>query len=357
MIGESEAIQELKKKISIVAPSSTPVLILGETGTGKELVLNELHRQSARSKNNLVKVNCAAIQDTLLESELFGHVKGAFTDASTKKLGKLQIADRGTLVLDEISNMSYAIQAKILRVVENQQFEMVGGTESFNINTRFISASNKDLLQLIDQNKFREDLYYRLSTITLTIPPLRDRIEDIPLLVKYYVTHYMEKYIKQDIIKSVSTRALEKLYSYHWPGNVRELKSVLEQAVLFCETKQITEELIILNRKNTGDLNTFNPPTFISKSIGDLDAFDSQKLITYMVRHLSTNGYSKKMTDAIEDIELAWIEHSLGNSDYVQQEAAKLMGISKRMLCYKIKKHRQRTGREIINGLSTISKE
>jgi len=340
IVGKSEAIKEVKEKIKLVAPSSIPVLVLGETGVGKELVADELHRQSARIRNKLVKVNCAAIQDSLLESELFGHVKGAFTDASTRKLGKLHIADQGTLVLDEISNMSWAVQAKILRVVENQQFEMVGGTESFHINTRFISLSNKDMITLINQNKFRDDLFYRLNTTTIQVPTLRDRLEDIPLLVKHYVTIFRERYNKQRTIKSFSKAAIEKLQHYLWPGNIRELKSVLEQAVLFCFDDQIKEDHILFHKKDAVLASTI--PT------------DTKKLITHTVEHLSTNGYTNKMTEALEDIELEWILRSLKKTGFVQKAAACELGISKSKLHYKLQRYRERTGKEIGHGIQTI---
>lgn len=340
IIGESEAILELKEKIAVIAPSSASVIVFGETGTGKELIANELHNQSERRKYKLVKVNCAAIQDTLLESELFGHVKGAFTDASTKKLGKMQIADGGTLVLDEISNMSWTIQAKILRAVENQQFEMVGGTESFKIDTRFVSLSNQDMLEMVEQNKFRQDLFYRLSTVTLTVPPLRERKADIPALTRHFVTFYREKYGKEHIIKTVSTAALDKLISYHWPGNIRELRNLLEQTVLFCFEEKITEEMIKFNNK-------YNP---LNSSVS------SKELITHTVQHLSTNGYHKQMQRALDDIELTWIENCLKQTDNVQKTAAKLMGVSPRVMCYKLKYHRERTGKEIGHGVSAIPK-
>jgi transcriptional regulator with GAF, ATPase, and Fis domain len=305
---------------------------MGETGTGKELIANELHRQSARIKNALIKVNCAAIQDTLLESELFGHVKGAFTDAHNKKIGKLQLADEGTLVLDEISNMSWAIQAKILRAVDNQQFEMVGGTTTHNVNARIVSISNKDLMKLVNQHKFRDDLFYRLSTVTLIVPPLRERLEDIPLLTRHYINMYRERYKKKHIIKSVALPAIEKLQQYFWPGNIRELKNVLEQAVLFCSEKQISDKHILFSGMRS-------VPT------------GGQILIEHIVENLSTNGYNGKMTEALEDIEYEWICYCMKKVDYVQKDAANLMGISRRMIHYKIQKHQQRTGKEIGYGV------
>lgn len=335
IVGESPVIRDLKEKITVIAPSPASILIIGETGTGKELIANELHKQSHRAKKALVKVNCAAIQDTLLESELFGHVKGAFTDAHTKKIGKFQVADGGTLVLDEIANMSLAIQAKILRAVENQQFEMVGGTETHKINTRLISISNKDIVALINQHKFREDLFYRLNTITITIPPLRERIVDIPLLTKHYVNLYKERYNKKHTIHKVSIKAIEKLERYLWPGNIRELKNVLERAVLFCSEEQITENHIALS-------GTRMVPA------------DGFPLISHIVENLSTNGYNARMVAALEEIELTWICRYLRKARFVQRDAADLIGISPRVLSYKIQKYRQRLGKEIVDGLSTI---
>lgn len=325
IIGNSKQIQELKEKISIVASSSASILILGETGTGKELVAEEIHKQSGRIQNKIVKVNCAAIQDTLLESELFGHVKGAFTSAHTKKVGKLTIANKGTLVLDEISNMSLAIQAKILRAVEYQNFEMVGGLETHNTDARIIAISNKDLIELVQENKFREDLYYRLAVVTIHVPSLRNRVDDVPILTNHFIKVYSKKYKKS--VKSISYECLEKLKSHPWKGNVRELKNVIESAVIFSKDNEI-KDIVLKEERLTG----------------------SQKTIEDTVYHLSSNGYKQKMENALNDIELTWIISALEKSNYIQCEAAKLLGITPRSLCYKIKVQQKRTGLSILDN-------
>ena len=230
LIGESPAMRELKKQIAIAAPTNGRVLIFGENGTGKELVARSVHAQSLRSRGNFVEVNCAAIPEELIESELFGHVKGSFTGAVSDKKGKFEAADGGTLFLDEIGDMSLKTQAKVLRVLQEQKFEPVGSTESIGVDCRVIAATNKVLEDEIRAGNFREDLYFRLNVIPFYLPPLRERREDIPLLVDYFLEAFSAEYGKKP--KRPSAAALERLVAYHWPGNVRELKNVIERLVI-----------------------------------------------------------------------------------------------------------------------------
>jgi two-component system nitrogen regulation response regulator NtrX len=237
LIGESPAMRELRKLIEIAAPTNGRVLIFGENGTGKELVARSVHAQSLRKNGNFVEVNCAAIPEELIESELFGHVRGSFTGAVTNKKGKFEIADGGTLFLDEVGDMSLKTQAKVLRVLQEQKVESVGSTVSVSIDCRVIAATNKNLEREIQTGGFREDLYFRLNVIPFHMPPLRDRREDIPLLVDHFIEHFSAEYGKRP--KKAAPSAMEQLMAYQWPGNVRELKNVIERLVIMVTSDEI----------------------------------------------------------------------------------------------------------------------
>jgi formate hydrogenlyase transcriptional activator len=230
MLGESAAFKAVLKGIHIVAPTDATVLILGETGTGKELVARAIHDLSARSKNSFVKVNCAAIPATLLESELFGHEKGSFTGALAQRIGRFELAHEGTLFLDEIGEIPLELQPKLLRAIQEQEFERLGGARTIHANIRFIAASNRDLKAMVDQGNFRSDLYYRLHVFPLQVPPLRERRGDIPMLARYFVQKYAQRIGRK--IDAISSSALETLIRYDWPGNVRELQNVIERSVV-----------------------------------------------------------------------------------------------------------------------------
>jgi formate hydrogenlyase transcriptional activator len=230
MIGESAAFQTLIQSVRIVAPTDTTVLITGETGTGKELVARALHDLSKRAKATLVKVNCAAIPATLLESELFGHEKGAFTGALNQKTGRFELADRGTLFLDEIGEIPLELQAKLLRAIQEQEFERLGGSRTIRVDTRLIAATNRDLKAMVDEGRFRSDLYYRLHVFPLQAPPLRHRREDIPLLAKHFAQQYARR-INRNIAR-ISSASLDAMVKYDWPGNIRELQNVIERSVV-----------------------------------------------------------------------------------------------------------------------------
>jgi len=230
MIGQGAAFQSVLKSIQIVAPTDSTVLILGETGVGKELVARAIHEQSSRSKGSFVKVNCAAIPASLLESELFGHEKGSFTGAVAQKIGRFELAHHGTLFLDEIGEMPLELQPKLLRAIQDQEFERVGGNRTIRTNVRFIAATNRDLRAMVEENCFRSDLYYRLHVFPLNVPALRERREDIALLTRYFVQKHAQRMDRR--IESIPKQALEALTNYDWPGNIRELQNLIERSVI-----------------------------------------------------------------------------------------------------------------------------
>ncbi len=238
MIGESQAMKNLKEQINTVAPSNAWVLITGENGTGKELVASLIHKNSTRSKGPFIDVNCAAIPEELIESELFGHEKGAFTGAVTSKRGKFDLANNGTIFLDEIADMSLKTQAKILRILQEQRFERVGGNKNIQVDVRVIAATNKNLMEEIKKGSFREDLYYRLNVVPFEVPSLRDRVEDIPLLIEKFVNLYSRD--TGGSFKTFESRAVEVMQRYSWPGNVRELKNLVERLVIMAPGEVIT---------------------------------------------------------------------------------------------------------------------
>lgn len=242
MIGTSPVMQEIRDRIARVAPTNGRVLISGENGTGKELIARAIHKQSLRRQRPLVEVNCAAIPQELIESELFGHEKGAFTGAATRKIGKFEVAHEGTLFLDEVGDMSLATQAKVLRVLQEQKFERVGGSDVLEADFRLIAASNKNLEQEIEKGNFREDLYYRLNVIPFYVPPLRERKEDIPLLANHFLQDFSLENGRR--IKTVTPEAMALLAQYEWPGNIRELKNVIERLVIMVSSPVIRAEHI-----------------------------------------------------------------------------------------------------------------
>ena len=230
MVGGALAFQSVLKGIQIVAPTDSTVLILGETGTGKELVARAIHELSGRARGSFIKVNCAAIPSSLLESELFGHEKGSFTGAVAQKIGRFELAHKGTLFLDEIGEMPLELQPKLLRAIQDQEFERLGGNRTIRTDVRFVAATNRDLKAMVDENKFRADLYYRLHVFPLNVPPLRERREDIPLLTRYFVQKHAQRMGRN--IETIPTSALDALTRYDWPGNIRELQNVLERSVI-----------------------------------------------------------------------------------------------------------------------------
>lgn len=238
IVGEHASIREISQQIQRVAATDSTVLLLGESGTGKELFARAVHHLSARKDNPFVALNCAAIPEGLVENELFGHERGAFTGAGARKVGKMDLAHRGTLFLDEIGELPLAVQAKLLRVLEEKRFERVGGTQSIDVDLRFVVATNRDLKKAVTEKMFREDLYFRISTVPLTIPPLRERGDDVLLLADYFLARFGREFGKANV--KLSKQAQERLLSYRWPGNVRELQNTLERAVILADGDEIT---------------------------------------------------------------------------------------------------------------------
>jgi formate hydrogenlyase transcriptional activator len=235
IVGTSPALGAVLSRVSKVAPTDSTVLITGETGTGKELIARAVHKRSQRSSRPFVSVNCAAIPRDLIASELFGHEKGAFTGAMQRRLGRFELAEGGTIFLDEIGELPAETQIALLRVLQEREFERVGGTGSIRANVRVIAATNRDLQAAIAESAFRSDLFYRLNVFPIEVPPLRERSEDIPLLVAYFIDRYARKAGKP--IRSLNKRSLELLQSYPWPGNIRELQNVIERSVIVCDTE------------------------------------------------------------------------------------------------------------------------
>ena len=242
MIGQSQAMKEVYSLTKQVAKSSATVLLTGETGTGKELIARAIHELSTRGSGPFVRVNCGALSESLLESELFGHVKGAFTSANENRTGRFEAAHGGTIFLDEINSVSFQLQVKLLRVLQEHEFERVGDTRTVQVDCRFIAATNRDLLTEIEEEKFREDLYYRLNVVPIYIPALRERTEDIPELVKYFLKNYAEQENKP-VLKPLPA-TLEMLKSYSWPGNVRELQNYIERAVVLTEGNELKVDML-----------------------------------------------------------------------------------------------------------------
>jgi formate hydrogenlyase transcriptional activator len=237
IVGDSPALKRVLKQVQIVAPTDSTVLILGETGTGKELIARAIHNLSGRQERTFVKLNCAAIPSGLLESELFGHERGAFTGAIAQKVGRFELADKGTLFLDEIGDIPLELQSKLLRVLQEQEFERLGSTRTIKINARLVAATNRDLAQMVAGKEFRSDLYYRLNVFPLTVPALRDRREDIPLLVRYFAQKFARRMNKK--IDSIPTEGMTTLSRYHWPGNIRELENLIERAVILSQGAEL----------------------------------------------------------------------------------------------------------------------
>jgi formate hydrogenlyase transcriptional activator len=229
-IGESKALRRVLDDIETVAPTGSTVLIYGETGTGKELIARSLHNLSSRRANAFVRLNCAAIPTGLLESELFGHEKGAFTGAVAQRVGRFELADRGTIFLDEIGEIPLELQPKLLRVLQEREFERLGSTRTLRSDARLVAATNRDLKAMVDEQKFRSDLYYRLDVFPIRVPPLRERAEDIPLLVRRFVQQFSER--NNRMIDTILSETMEALIRYHWPGNIRELQNVVERSVI-----------------------------------------------------------------------------------------------------------------------------
>jgi len=309
IIGKSDVMKEIFNVIRQIADSKSTVLIMGESGTGKELVSRAIHYISQRRNTPFVTINCAAIPETLIESELFGHEKGAFTNAIERKLGRFEIAHSGTLFLDEIGELSLATQAKILRFLEEREFNRVGGSKTIKVDVRLIAATNKDLTQLIKKGLFREDLYYRINVVPIILPPLRERPEDIPLLLDHFVQKFSAENKKQ--VKGVSKEALDILKNYEWPGNVRELENLVERVVTLTMNSHIQPNELPFSLLNVPKMNGLK-----------------ESILTGRV----------SLTQGEEKFEREIIEDALKRANYVQSHAAEMLGVSRRILKYKMDK-------------------
>ena len=309
MIGKGKGMKHIFQLIQQIAPSKSTVLVMGESGTGKELVSRAIHHQSPRKDYPFVTINCAAIPETLIESELFGHEKGAFTSAIEKKLGRCEVAHQGTLFLDEIGELSLGTQAKILRFLEEKEFNRVGGSRTIKVDVRLITATNKDLTQQIKKGEFREDLYYRINVVPIVIPPLRERREDIPLLIDHFIKKFNEENNKE--VKGVSAETLEWMIQYDWPGNVRELENSIERMVALTPNETIQSHEL--------------PFSFLKPSETD------------GLKEAILKG-SVSLLEAEEAFEKELISDALKRANYIQSHAAGLLGISRRILKYKMDK-------------------
>ncbi len=321
IIGSSERMQKVFSLIDKVSGTDSTVLVLGESGTGKELVAKALHYNSPRAQNPFVPVNCGAIPEELLESELFGHEKGAFTGAFRTRIGRFELANGGSIFLDEISEMSPNLQVKLLRVIQEREFERVGGVKSIRTDVRIIAATNRDLEEEVAQGRFREDLYYRLNVIPLNLPPLRERRDDIPLLVKHFMGKYGRE--KNSRITGFSRRAMNLLAHYRWPGNVRELENLVERVLVLCDGTEV----------DTADL-----PERIAA--GTPRTSEVVPLID-----LPETGID--LSTAVSEFEKAIIMQALTRSNWVKNRAAKLLHVNRTTLVEKIKKQNLQKPTEI----------
>ncbi len=306
IVFKSRSMEEVLKLVYKVAPTDATVLILGESGTGKELIADEIHRLSKKNKGPLIKMNCGAFAESLLESELFGYEKGAFTGAVSKKKGKFELAEGGTVFLDEIGEISEAMQVKLLRVLQEKEFERVGGETTIKGDFRIIAATNKDLKEMVDDNKFREDLYYRLNVVPIKISPLRERKDDIPLLIDYSIDKFSSQMGKNRF--RISNEALDLMMKYDWPGNIRELQNIVERCVILASGQEIIVDLLpneIRNRNNLINSNIILPEEGLS----------------------------------LEEVEKNLIVQALERTDQNQTNAAKLLGITRHTLIYRMEKY------------------
>jgi len=321
LVGESPAMKAVHEMVARVADSPSTVLITGESGTGKELIAKALHQGSSRRDKPLIKVNCAAIPKDLVESELFGYERGAFTGAVGSKPGRFELADGGTLFLDEIGEVPVEMQVKLLRALQESEFERVGGIKTIHVDVRLVAATNRDLKQLITEGRFREDLYYRLAVVPIALPPLRERREDIPLLVSHFIHKYDERLGKR--VEGIEPEALELLMSYAWPGNIRELENLMERSVLFADGPMILASALPDSLRERGAVHAPTP----AMGVGHLGAITapSGASMKEIVRH------------AQAELEKELIVHALEETGGNVTRAAKRLQISRKSLQVKMK--------------------
>ncbi|MBA3005636.1 MAG: sigma-54 dependent transcriptional regulator [Proteobacteria bacterium] len=321
MVGKNARMVQVYELIEKVAPTPSSVLITGESGTGKELVAKAIHVNSPRQDKAFITVNCAALAENLLESELFGHEKGAFTGAVAMRKGRFELADGGTLFLDEIGEIPLSLQSKLLRALQEKSFERVGGSKTLSVDVRIISATNKDLKEEVDQGRFREDLYYRLNVIHVLLPPLRERMDDIPILVAYFIKTVSERLAKPGL--SISPDALRLLVTLPWEGNVRELENTIERAAILCNNNKIEAE------------DVQPESTARSPQAAWTHAMDLAQLIPDTV----------ELNEVLYAVEEKMLNRALEASGFVQARAAERLGITKSLLQYKMKKYGIKKGK------------
>ncbi len=312
LIAESPAMKKLIQDLDKIAKSNASVLITGESGTGKEVIGTEIHRRSNRTKAPFIKVNCAAIPETLLESEFFGHEKGAFTGALQRKIGRFELADLGTLLLDEVTEIPLVLQPKLLRAIQEQEFERVGGMRPIQVNVRFLATSNRNMQEAIDAKIFREDLFYRLNVVPLQIPPLREREEDIVPLTQYFLQRFCEK--NQKPIKQLSKNAIHKLLNYPWPGNVRELSNIIERAVVLDFDTTIEADHLYLEISPLSKTSQSKGSLPIGISLPELE----KRLI---LETLAAYGNNKTKTAQILKISVKTLRNKLYEYDSLEEES------------------------------------
>jgi formate hydrogenlyase transcriptional activator len=327
IIGKSPELKRVLELVETVAPNDSTVLLLGETGTGKELIARAIHDRSRRKDRTFVKLNCAAIPTGLLESELFGHEKGAFTGAIAQKVGRMELADQGTLFLDEVGDIPIEIQPKLLRALQEREFERLGGTHTRKVNVRLVAATNRDLEKMIAAREFRSDLYYRLNVFPIRIPPLRERREDIPLLVSYFVQKFAKQMQKK--IEGVPAAAMKRLVAWEWPGNIRELENLMERAVILTRGKSLEAPLTELRKLNTDEpAHAPAPPgqDDIARIVKEtINALDSKKSVA--------DDYAKQQREEIVHA-LTDSKGRVGGTD----GAAARMGVNRTTLLARMKK-------------------
>jgi len=329
IIGSSPAMAEVYRVTRQVARSNASVLLLGETGTGKELIARAIHTLSARKNRPFVRVNCGALSENLLESELFGHVRGAFTGAIDNRAGRFEAAHKGTIFLDEINSTTLHLQVKLLRVLQEREFERVGDTRTIEVDTRVIAASNRDLLELAAEGQFREDLYYRLNVVPICLPPLRLRSDDIPLLVSHFLDLYNEQ--NDRYVAHIEPRAIEAMQAYHWPGNVRELQNYVERAVVMEPGDELTHDHlpeVVTSRKQTRSPGTRTP---------DFNTLAEELVESGLAAAADTdNNLHGQIVDRVEREVIAQV---MSQCDNVQIKAAARLGINRNTLHKKLKQY------------------
>lgn len=326
IIGKSTKMQQVFSMLETVAPSDATILVRGETGTGKELIATAVHNLSQRKNGPFIKLNCAAISETLLESELFGHEKGAFTDAKETRKGRFELADGGTLFLDEIGDITPSLQVKLLRILQEQEFERVGGTKTIKTNVRLVAATNRNLEEMVKKGEFREDLFYRLNVIPLNLPPLRERYEDVKLLVEHYLRKFMKEHRKQ---MSLSKPALELLLDYPWPGNIRELQNTMERIVLICPEGEVMPEM----------LNHVLPFNYQKMSMPQQAAPEPAPAAAEPTPPPAAPPAPTVTKTSLKEMEKESIIQALIDNRGIQTKAAAQLGMTARQIGYKIRKY------------------